>query len=599
MSTSELKPNMKIADRYILKEYKGSGSFGEVWKAEDSELGIDVAIKLYISLDQSGQSEFKDEYKVAYGLSHENLLTAQYYGVWEHRPYLIMKYCENGNASALAGNADEATIWRFIHDVSAGLRYLHAQEPPIVHQDIKPENILRDDRGRFLITDFGISRKMRNTMRKQSQRVRSSGAIPYMGPERFAANPVTVNASDIWSLGVSAYELAMGDLPFMGQGGAMLKAGAELPNIDTENFSKDLNDVIRACLAKEPWDRPSAERLEKYTAARLAGDMTPWETPSEQPQSTVRTDSEKTIREGGDIGATIPAGTVPQHKTPSAKEVVENEMKIGKSKKMMIVSIIAAVIVVAVGAGAAWYFIFKDDKKAKVADEEAAPVVELFDKLVASASHDIAVATNDEYEPLLSAASRIDSLGMLIEDNPFMDDSVPAVEKLVTAYNDKAEPAIDAWLRAANSQYEVAEDLPAAIEYYNIASALHLRVPDCITVSGEMTNRVYEAVSTLERTTQCPAVYMAVTKCGLSADGRSVEVEYNGLTMRTIDNVAIHYVLYDRTSGDVSQPLDQGDATVSIEPGTGHKLVIDVPEGTEATAISLSAGGKVFYNTKP
>lgn len=599
MSTPELKPDMIIADRYILKEYKGSGSFGEVWEAEDSELAIDVAIKLYISLDQNGQSEFKDEYKVAYGLSHENLLTAQYYGVWEHRPYLIMKYCENGNASALAGKADEATIWRFIHDVSAGLRYLHAQEPPIVHQDIKPENILRDDRGRFLITDFGISHKMRNTMRKQSQRVRSSGAIPYMGPERFAANPVTVNASDIWSLGVSAYELATGDLPFMGQGGAMLKAGAEIPNIDTNKFSKDLNDVIRACMAKEPWDRPTAERLEKYTAARLDGDMTPWETMSEQAQSTVRVDKEQIIREGGDIGATIPAGTVPQRKTPSAKEVIESEMKIGKSKKMMIVSIIAAVIVVAVGAGAAWYFIFKDGKKPRVADEDSAAVVELFDKLVASASRDIAMATNDEYEPLLSAASRIDSLGALVEDNRFMEDSVTVVERLVAAYNDKAEPAIDAWLRAANTQYEIAEDLPAAIEYYNIASDLHLRIPDCITVTGETSNRAYEAVSALESVTQCPAVYMAVTKCGLSADGRSVEVEYNGLTTRAINNIDIHYVLYDRTSGDVSQPLEQGDATVTIEPGPGHKLVIDVPEGTEATAISMSAGGKVFYNTKP
>ena len=110
----------------------------------------------------------------------------------------------------------------------------------------------------------------------------------------------------------------------------------------------------------------------------------------------------------------------------------------------MVVSIIATIIVVAVGAGAAWYFLYGDGKKAKVADEEAAPVVELFDKLTASASRDIAVATNDEYEPLLSAASRIDSLGVLIEDNMFMEDSIPAVEKLVAAYNDKAEPAIDA-----------------------------------------------------------------------------------------------------------------------------------------------------------
>ena len=124
-------------------------------------------------------------------------------------------------------------------------------------------------------------------------------------------------------------------------------------------------------------------------------------------------------------------------------------------------------------------------------------------------------------------------------------------------------------------------------------------MPDCIVVSRETSNRAYEAVRALERTTQCPAVYMAVTKCGLSADGRSVEVEYNGLTTRIIRDVSIHYVLYDRTLGDVSQPLGQGEATISIEPGMGHRLVIDVPEGTEATAISMSAAGKVFYNTKP
>lgn len=67
MYYSELQKETEVAGRYVLKECKGSASFGEVWLAEDRELGIDVAIKLYVSFDQKGQSEFKDEYKVAYG----------------------------------------------------------------------------------------------------------------------------------------------------------------------------------------------------------------------------------------------------------------------------------------------------------------------------------------------------------------------------------------------------------------------------------------------------------------------------------------------------------------------------------------------------
>lgn len=275
MDSNEFFTAMVIDGRYLLKEYKGRGSFGEVWLAEDTELCIDVAIKLYISLDQNGQNEFKNEFKVAYGLSHENLLTTQHYGVWNNHPYLIMKYCSNGSADDIVGNATESQIWKFIHDVANGLRYLHAQEPPIIHQDIKPGNILIDDDGSFLITDFGISRRMRSTLRKQSNSA-LSGAVAYMGPERFSKEPMAVKASDIWSFGVSIYELATNDLPFMGQGGGMLNVGAEIPNLDTTKWSSSLNDVMRRCLSKNTWDRPTAEDLVEYSKLVLNGDKRTW-----------------------------------------------------------------------------------------------------------------------------------------------------------------------------------------------------------------------------------------------------------------------------------------------------------------------------------
>ena len=276
MYYSELQKGTEVAGRYVLKECKGSGSFGEVWLAKDKVLDIDVAIKLYISLDQKGQDEFKDEYKVAYGLNHQYLLTTHFYGVWEHRPYLIMKYCSQGSAANLAGSISENRIWKFIHDVASGLEYLHTQDPPIIHQDIKPANILIDEQGNFLITDFGISKKMRTTMRKQSKRAMESGAIAYMGPERFLANPMAVMASDIWSLGASVYELATDELPFMGQGGGMLNAGAFMPVLESQ-WSRNLNKVMQLCLAKETWDRPVAQDLAAYADLMLKGENLSWE----------------------------------------------------------------------------------------------------------------------------------------------------------------------------------------------------------------------------------------------------------------------------------------------------------------------------------
>lgn len=270
----EIRQGEEINGRYVLKESIGRGTFGQVWLAHDRAKDEDVAIKFYVALDNKGREEFIQEYRIAAGLEHPNLLVTKDFGVWQDHPWLTMRFCDSGSAGDIVGKLrptlkDELTIWRFIHDVAAGLAYLHHVKPePIVHQDIKPDNVLIASDGTFLITDFGISKRIRNTMSKQSTRALKAGAPAYMGPERFSDNPEPVLASDVWSLGVSIYELAEGELPFSGMGGMMMNKGVEIPMLSS-GWSENLNDIMRWCLEKETWDRARADQVAEIAKAIL------------------------------------------------------------------------------------------------------------------------------------------------------------------------------------------------------------------------------------------------------------------------------------------------------------------------------------------
>lgn len=266
----ELVQNQLFARRYRLIEVRGRGSFGEVWLARDEQVGNELAIKIYIALpNKQDMDEFISEYKIANTLNHPNLLHADYFGEYEHRPYIIMPYCP-GSSASMVGKMKEEDAWRFLADVSRGLAYLHGQD--IIHRDIKPDNVLMDYDGKYVITDFGVSKKMRSTLRRNSTRAMNSadlaGTVGYMAPELFSSHAEAVQATDIWALGVTLYELLAGDLPFMGQGGGMQLHGAEIPDLP-EKYTKGLQATIQACLAKDPWDRPKAEELAEYAQTRV------------------------------------------------------------------------------------------------------------------------------------------------------------------------------------------------------------------------------------------------------------------------------------------------------------------------------------------
>ena len=262
-----------LDNRYQLERFVGSGTFGEVWVAIDKATDIEVAIKVYVSMDEKGLQEFKKEFQISFELNHTNLLHANYLGVnaEDKRPYLVMPYCPDGSVTKNAGNMSEEDLWRFIRDVASGLAYLHSKQPPIIHQDIKPDNILILKNGDFVVTDFGISKQLRATLRKSAMSLNSAGAISYMGPERFSKQYQAVKASDIWSLGVSIFELATNELPFCGMGGSLLKQGADMPELP-EEFSETLNMVCQSCMAKEPWNRPTAQQLADFAAKHIDGE---------------------------------------------------------------------------------------------------------------------------------------------------------------------------------------------------------------------------------------------------------------------------------------------------------------------------------------
>lgn len=518
---AELTQGMVVNNRYTLLEYKGRGSFGEVWLAHDDTLGIDVALKIYISLDQRGVDEFKSEYTTTLGLSHPALLTASFFDVWDSRPFLVMKFCDKGSSSSLVGRATELDTWQFIHDVASGLAYLHDQPEPIIHQDIKPDNILVNNDDHFLITDFGISKRVRATMRKQSKRAVGAGATAYMGPERFGEDPSPVKASDVWSLGVSAYELVAGELPFSGMGGGMLLSGAALPNLP-QGWNPHLNDLVRRMLEKEPWDRPTAQQIADYTREVLNGNDISYEEWNKGPQA--------------------PA-----------------------SKKKLFIGIAAGVVAV---IGIIIAVIFLTGNKVKV-DNSNTEIEDHFVSLMSLCKNNVKVATPENPAVLMEAKLLLDSLKWYKEEYPELEDKDELdFTDLEHDLNDKLKDASETWAKSAEGQLSIANDPIGALDYYLIAARLN--------DTPELTSKLED----LGEKTGCKASTMLIS--GVKVVGDRMTIYYDGAQEASIPDVTLRYEVKERGGNPITA---QSKVTVASGRGKSLSIELnsEVENPTEVT----------------
>ena len=260
-----------LGDRFVLEREVGSGGMARVFLGKDIVLERPVAVKvLNPGHDETDiGSRFRREGRTAARLSHPNIVQVFDAGETElngkNVSYIVMEYVPGGDLKGLIdkqGTLSEGDLARLGAGAAAGLA--HAHERGVIHRDVKPHNVLIDSYGEPKLTDFGIARALDATTSHATRTGAYLGTALYSAPEQLRGQGVTPK-SDVYSLGVTLYQAAVGEAPFVGT--PIEVAGQHIHQLPVPPGEKGVGvggmveGLILACLSKDPDLRPTAEEV--------------------------------------------------------------------------------------------------------------------------------------------------------------------------------------------------------------------------------------------------------------------------------------------------------------------------------------------------
>ncbi|HEY7113983.1 MAG TPA: serine/threonine-protein kinase [Thermoanaerobaculia bacterium] len=249
-------------DRFEIRRRLGSGGSGHVYLAWDPLMGREVALKTCDTDDPPVRERFAREARLAGGLDHPNIVRIFDFRDDETPWFLVQEFLDGEDLSQCVARRSPMPLegkLRLLEETAAALAFAH--EHGVVHRDIKPANIRVLSDGRIKILDFGIARSLDggpSTTRPGT----TIGSLGYMPPEQIEGGPVDPR-SDLFAMGVVAYELIAGHRPF--DGGSIGELFLRIVHDDPEpltSFLPSVPDALDAlvlqCLAKEPAQRPAS-----------------------------------------------------------------------------------------------------------------------------------------------------------------------------------------------------------------------------------------------------------------------------------------------------------------------------------------------------
>lgn len=272
-----ISPGTMLGGRYRLEERIASGGMGDVWRCVDDVLGRTVAVKILLPslLEEAGFTErFRVEARTMATINHPGVVDIYDYGSDPSTgAYLIMEYVEGDALSRTLARVGRLTPARTMALVAQAAEALHAaHEKGVVHRDVKPGNLLVRPNGTLVLTDFGIARSAGAAQLTAAGSV--LGTATYISPEQAMGEQAT-RLSDIYALGVVAYQCLAGRRPFEGDNPLeiAMRHVREVPPPLPPDIPPPVRAIVERAMAKDPAGRWPTAAAFAAIARRAAGDL--------------------------------------------------------------------------------------------------------------------------------------------------------------------------------------------------------------------------------------------------------------------------------------------------------------------------------------